>query len=305
MRKLLSIIALALLLSSCAIYTIGQGKANIVVPEDINEPETRYSKIKEREAEWESLKDEETTPDLPYNYVVSNESTTIETELNSVKSVLIPLEKDADIDKVISSIRSLDLDFAFLTGEEDDIISFIEKAGYNAILFDEGAILYKAALKKYDKDSASFILNDQKNIEIAIVNNYTALPEDSSKMEDYLLSLDESRSELENISIEENVSLFAVSSSKPSSTDWVPFTYYDYRTNYISDESEFFNDNGYTDVYRATHYSAETDPGITRHSGDIYERLDFVYIKNAIAINSATLSVAGMSNNILYSEILI
>ena len=45
MRKILSTLLILLLLSSCAVYTVGQGKASIHVPEVTGEPETRFRVI--------------------------------------------------------------------------------------------------------------------------------------------------------------------------------------------------------------------------------------------------------------------
>ena len=328
MRKIPLLLFLTLALASCAVYTVGMGRANINPPAISGQPETRIrviNEMKEAEAQAEEerlLKEAEaerirlesevneypedlTELTLPHNYRPKRSAAALETEMNPLKLVFVPLAQDADIDKVISSIRSLDLDFAFVTGETGQLVEFSRKAGYDTVLFEGGMILYKTEVKDIDPHSATFIINDNKCIDIAVVNNFEGIADDKNTYAEFLAGLDESRSGLEEVSITEEISLFALSSSKPATSDWIPFTYYDYRTSYESDESAFFSENGYTDAYRATHYTAETDPGITRVSGDIYERLDFIYLKNAIPVESAAFSVAGMSNKAIYLEMLI
>ena len=110
---------------------------------------------------------------------------------------------------------------------------------------------------------------------------------------------------LKDIKTDEDTIIFAFSSAEPSSLDWIPFTAYPYRSERSFSASSWFENNSYVDVYRATHYSAETDPGITRESGEIYERMDFIYVKNAIPLESEAFSVAGMDSRALYAEILL
>ena len=117
--------------------------------------------------------------------------------------------------------------------------------------------------------------------------------------------LEDESEKLDSITTDEETIIFALSSQEPSSDDWIPFTAYPYRESRQFTTSEWFKENGYIDVYRATHYSAETDSGITRESGDVFERMDFIYVKNAIPLSSVTFSVAGMTNRAIYAEVLI
>ena len=52
-----------------------------------------------------------------------------------------------------------------------------------------------------------------------------------------------------------------------------------------------------SDTFRSTHFSEETDGGITFNSSKLSERLDFLYTKGLLEVSSTTLAVAGLSNN--------
>ena len=51
-----------------------------------------------------------------------------------------------------------------------------------------------------------------------------------------------------------------------------------------------------SDTYRATHFSEETDGGITLITPVLSERLDFLYSKGIIEVSSSTVALSGLSN---------
>ena len=343
MKKLLIPLLVLILLSSCAVYTVGQGKASIHVPEVTGEPETRYRVIMERK-EWERLSEEERQkaeaaaeaerlereaeaerlrdeyiratavyeyPEnieeltLPHNYRPLREHLSIETENTPLRLLFIPLEPNADLNSVKSSISSLPVDFTFVTGSTEQLVEFSKMMGKDTVLTEGGMVLYNTKVKNIDTDSSSFLLNDEKSIETVILSTYEGLPKSSNEIKDYLPYLEDKTPILEGITTQEDTVIFALSSYEPSSTDWIPFTAYPYRNEHEFKTSSWFEANSYIDAYRATHYSAETDPGITRENGDIYERMDFIYVKNALPLTSTTFSVAGMDSRAIYAEVLI
>lgn len=327
MRKLLPLLLL-LLLSSCAVYTIGEGKANIHIPTVSGEPETRLRIIQERKEEERKAEEERRIEEearkaeemeravyeypedleelrLPHNYRPQRNHLSLETERTPIKLLFLPLEEGANLNKIASSISSLKTDFIFVTGELEQLVDLSKTLNKDTVLSEGGMVLYNTRLKSMDTDSASFAINEEKSLETVVLSTYKGLPESSEVINDYLPLLEDVSGSLDAISMDEDIVIFALSSQEPSSEDWIPFTPYAYRNDHVFNTSKWFEDNGFTDVYRATHYSAETDPGITRESGDIFERMDFIYVKNAIPLNSMTFSVAGMTNRAIYAEILI
>ena len=242
---------------------------------------------------------------LPHNYRPQRNHLSLETEKTPIKLLFLPLEEGANLNKIASSISSLKTDFIFVTGELEQLVELSKTLNKDTVLSEGGMVLYNTRLKSMDTDSASFAINEEKSLETVVLSTYKGLPESSEVINDYIPLLEDVSGSLDAISMDEDIVIFALSSQEPSSEDWIPFTPYAYRNDHVFNTSKWFEDNGFTDVYRATHYSAETDPGITRESGDIFERMDFIYVKNAIPLNSMTFSVAGMTNRAVYAEVLI
>ena len=342
MRKLL-IPLLLILLSSCAVYTVGEGKANIHIPEVSGEPETRFRIISERR-EWERMSNEERAKaeelaeaerieaeaeaerlkeeylkatavyeypenleelSLPHNYRPRREHLSLETEFTPLRLLFIPLENGAKLEKVASSVRDLETDFIFATGSIEQLVRLSEIMGRDSVLTEGGLVMYNTRLSEMDSTSASFMINDDKKIETVVLSTFTSLAENPDELLKDLSCVEDQGKILEGIPDDENTVIFAFSSAEPSGLDWIPFTAYPYRSERSFSGSTWFENNSYVDVYRATHYSAETDPGITRENGEIYERVDFIYVKNAIPLESETFSVAGMDNRAIYAEVLL
>lgn len=242
---------------------------------------------------------------IPHNYRPKREHLSIETEKTPVKLLFIPLCPDADINKIISSTTSLDADFTFLTGEKEQLVEYSMKAGKDTVLLEGGAILYNTVLKDIDADSAIFTLNEEKDIELSVANFYAGLPSYGSEMSIWAEEGDGDIEEIEKIALKDSEIVFALSSSQPSNQDWEGFTPYSYRKETGFENSTYFEENGYDDLYRITHYPSETKPGNTRKSGEVEERMDFLYIKGVLPVSSTTIDVAGMENRCIYGEILI
>ena len=92
--------------------------------------------------------------------------------------------------------------------------------------------------------------------------------------------------------------LIALSAPSPATADWTDLTPYSYRHQESFLLSDRLADNGWRDAYRDTHFSAETDPGITAISGEVYERLDFIYIKDMIPGSVVSFPVAGLTDTV-------
>ncbi len=342
MRKLL-IPLLLILLSSCAVYTVGEGKANIHIPQVSGEPETRFRVISERR-EWERMSNEERAKaeelaeaerleaeaeadrlkeeylkatavyeypenleelSLPHNYRPRREHLSLETEFTPLRLLFIPLENGAKLEKVASSVRDLETDFIFATGSIEQLVRLSEIMGRDSVLTEGGLVMYNTRLDEMDSTSSTFMINDEERIETVVLSTFSGLAGSEDEFLMNLSGIEDQGKILEGIPDDENTVIFAFSSAEPSGLDWIPFTAYPYRSERSFSGSTWFENNSYVDVYRATHYSAETDPGITRENGEIYERMDFIYVKNAIPLESETFSVAGMDNRAIYAEVLL
>ena len=103
--------------------------------------------------------------------------------------------------------------------------------------------------------------------------------------------------------------VYILSSSEPSSADWLELSPYRYRYERNFGISDSLREAGWKDAYSATHFSAETDGGITRHRGDMYERLDFIYTKGLLPEETVSFAVEGLTDitgsSALFADIII
>ena len=360
--------AIVLAVTSCSTYTIGDGKAIIVEPPVVKEPETRYRVIKEREdeirraeeekarieqerieaerkaaedarlaeerrmaeesrkAEEQRLAEEEerrkaeelyrltavyeypedlSELQIPHNYRPRRDHLTIPTEQRALRILMVPLSTDAELEKVASSIRQLDVDFTLVTGTLEQTVEFSKIMGKDTVILEGGAVLYNSKLKSMDRDSAIFALNELKTVEVTVRNAGEELPETAGEIPAWIETLDGDLETLSSITLDDRKVIYGFSSSEPSSEDWILFTPMSYRTEMNFQNSNYFSIRGYRDLYRETHFSAETDMGNTRGNGDVSERLDFIYTRDMIPSYSETFDVAGMDNRCIYGEILV
>ncbi|MDD4648244.1 MAG: hypothetical protein PHP67_08485, partial [Sphaerochaeta sp.] len=83
---------------------------------------------------------------------------------------------------------------------------------------------------------------------------------------------------------------------EPSYQDWSMFSPVPYRQidsiwllSYFLEESSFY------DVYRATHFSADTDSGNTFVTENLKERIDYIYSRKVLPLQSSMLTIGGES----------
>ena len=96
--------------------------------------------------------------------------------------------------------------------------------------------------------------------------------------------------------MDDSEKLIALSSAAPSGDDWIEFTPFRYRSDLSFPVSDYFNSEGWLDAYRSTHFSAETDGGITRRNGEMYERLDFIWTDGMIPVSAISYPVRGLTD---------
>lgn len=338
MKKILTTICLFLMLTSCAIYTIGEGKANINPPQKVSEPETRLRIINERkaQAEAERIAEEERKAEearqkaeaeaealriylenavyeypediselvIPHNYRPQRTHLSLDTEKNPLRILFLPLDSGADLEKVASSVRDLEVDFTFITGSLEQRVELSKLMGKDTVILEDGAVLYNTRLKRMEKDYAIFTLDDNKDIQVGMLDTYQGLPSSEEEMDKWILSRTGDEAKLSKLKLADDEILFAFSSSEPDGEDWNIFTYYPYRRDYVFKNAEMIRNYGFDDVYRQTHFSAEADPGITRMNGDVYERMDFLYAKDLVPVESSVFNVAGMDSKAIYAEVM-
>ena len=203
-RKALTAILIISVLVSCASYTISDGYASIVVPENTGKPETRYRIIQEenkektqeaienakkeaehraamkRNAEVNEYPEDISEITFPHIYTPLRTNATAENGINTFQILFLPLGEeeisDADISRILASTADLSPDFVVLTGSLANQIKGARTAGWDAVTLEGGTILHKPLLKSADAVKASFFITTTKDFDIAPVYLQAALP---------------------------------------------------------------------------------------------------------------------------------
>ena len=210
------------------------------------------------------------------------------------------LEAD-DIDSIISSISDIGPDIIALTGSVENQISFTEKYGYDAVTMNGGSLLYRACLENASEDTISLRISEKKSIELSVLDFQRSFPWTKDDVPAWLEELKENeetdlKDALDAISeMAGSRRLIFISSSSPSTEDWSTITDYYYRNVSSFALSDAMSEMRWQDVYRATHFNAEVDPGITRRSYEVFERLDFIYSYGLMPLSSTTMALSGLT----------
>ena len=329
MRRFLLLAATVLSLASCAVYTADYGYSRIRVPETTGSPETKYARIVEenaeksaeaienakkeaehraalrRKADVNEYPEELSSIVFPHIYTPLRTNSTDTDGINTVTVLMLPLgygETTAeDYSRILAASSDLSPDFVILTGSLENQVNGAKAAAWDAVTLEGGTILYRPLLKEAEKNSATFFITQTKDIEIAVLSFQPELPSTAAEATAWASSLAAETEELGSVTetaeaMTDKEQLLALSSAAPSSEDWISFTPYKYRTNTSFPVSDYLQENGWLDAYRATHFSAETDGGITHRNGEVYERLDFLYSKSMLPVSAISFPVRGLTD---------
>ena len=219
-----------------------------------------------------------------------------------IETLFIPLgSSENDLDAIISSISDLNVDFIIITGALEDRVYLSKKLAKDTVTLNGGSIIFNTQLLDSNSDVASFKISENKDIELSVValSDKSAVTAKSVNAWREYIEV-ESQKDTEKVistaqKLTDSEAVLALSSSQPSSLDWSIFTPYSYRTEASFSISDELNKT-MSDTYRATHFSEETDGGITLITPVLSERLDFLYSKGIIEVSSSTVALSGLSN---------
>ena len=329
MKRFFLYASLMLLLASCATYTAEDGYKKISIPETTGLPETRYEEIvrinadksaeaienakKEaehraalrREAEVNEYPEDLSTIAFPHIYTPLRTNQTKADGINTSEVLFLPLGYESlsedDARRILSANEDISPDFVILTGSLENQVLGAKTAGWDAVTLEGGTVLHRPLLKEASESSATFFITSTKDIEIAPLSFAASLPATGEEATLWAETLASDSTELETIkeaaeAMTDRERLIALSSASPSGEDWIEFTPFRYRSDLDFPVSGYFEENGWLDAYRATHFSAETDGGITRRNGEVYERLDFLYSSEMIPVSAISYPVRGMTD---------
>lgn len=273
------------------------------------------AEIAAAEAERERLEAEQSRNDYPEDlslityphiYRPANSNTELSSTFTRVNVILIPLTDkeytEDEISRIAAAIKDIPEEFIFLTGSDRNLIEVSKLIGRDSVLLEGGMIIFTPRLKSANAKSAVFTLCEGKDVAMTVVDIYDEMAEaaslDIAAWQTYLAEKSASEIALTDEYIDSmtgTVRIMALSSSEPSSEDWTIFTPYEYREDHEWQVSEYIASEGWSDTYRATHFSEETDGGITLETSSISERLDFLYTMNLMQVSSSTITLPVLS----------
>ena len=241
----------------------------------------------------------------PHIFRPINSNELLSASFTKIDTLLLPLGKKVytseEITHIASSIKDIKAEFIFVTGNVESLIALANYLQRDAILLEGGLVIFTPVLESATKDSAIFTVADGKKLSLSLLNLSDEMIKsenlDIKAWQEYLnTKADEEIKKVEEVTatLEGDSKLFALSSSEPSSLDWSIFTPYSYRFDYSYPISDKLLES-WSDTYRATHFSEETDSGITIKTPSISERIDFFYSQGLMEVSSETLSVGILS----------
>lgn len=243
---------------------------------------------------------------FPHIYRPVNSLEVLDPSFTRIDVMLLPLGHgpiaDDDMTRIVNSVKDTGMEFIFVTGSLDSQVAFSKALGMDAVTLEGGTICFTSDIVDAESSLATFSLCDGKDIDLMVmdIGDDMALASDLDIVawqEHLSQECDESIAALDSLVAlsDDDQKILALSSSEPSSLDWSIFTPYDYRTSYAWPISDHLRQT-FSDTYRATHFSEETDTGITLSTSSIHERMDFLYTQGIIEVSSSSMTIAGLSD---------
>ncbi|MGH0052659.1 MAG: hypothetical protein ACQ5SW_04640 [Sphaerochaetaceae bacterium] len=269
--------------------------------------EAEQARIAALEAEYQQIP---LLSDLTFpRLYTTDETTTLAQENAQLNILMLPLDDAPWNDKnmaslIQTSISDLEAPVIMITGHMQNVIDVVKQLRRNAILVEGGAIITSFPILSTTKHGASVQFSDTKTIRLSIAN----LPE-YKVLETFFAGEDwqtvqkqvtKERSEtLKEILSEGTVTeptVIGASLFEPSYQDWNTFSPVQYRQiDYIWPLSNFLEEASFYDVYRTTHFSADTDAGNTFLMENLKERIDYLYSRKILPLHSSMLTIGGES----------
>lgn len=256
---------------------------------------------------------------LPYRYQPLQKNRQLSGPILKLSSLLIPLpdnrlpaEEAARLSQeIVSSISDIDLPVLFITGHLQNVITLVNQLRRDAVVVSSGAIVTSLPITDIGENSVTVMPQTGKTMQLLLA--YT--PEyqvaeaffsnpGSTDWQTIAEERKESRiQQLEDMLIEASATtpvLVGASLFEPSHLDWTSFTPITYRKPYDWPLSLLMEEKQFLDAYRTTRYSEETAAGTTirwqQGSLDLQERIDYMYSRKLLPMETTMLSLGGLSS---------
>ncbi len=245
---------------------------------------------------------------LPRQYT-TDEATILATDNDQLNVLMLPLDdvrwsESTMASLVKTSISDIQAPVILVTGHMQNVIDLVRQMRRNAVLVEGGVIITSFPIISTSKHGASVQFSNTKTLRLSIANlpEYEVLSAFASGS-DWRTVQQQITSErtkvLKAILSEGTVTeptIIGASLFEPSYQDWNTFSPVHYRQiDYIWPLSNFLEESSFYDVYRATHFSADTDAGNTFVAENMKERIDYLYSRKVLPLQSSMLTIGGES----------
>lgn len=246
---------------------------------------------------------------LPHRYVISSTVKVIP-KGSILKTLLLPLSdvpwQGSDLaDSVALSISDLEAPVIFVTGAMENVTSLVKRLAVNAVLLEGGAVITPLEVLEATKNSVQVRLNGEQMLRLSLANlvEYEVLSsfldgEEGWKETQKRLSEPRLKTLLSiaRTGLKVEPTILAGSLYEPSHQDWSSFSPISYRqVDYLWPLGAALEEEQFWDVYRLTHFSADTDSGNTIALGEIKERVDYLFTRKLLPLSSTIIPVGGES----------
>ncbi len=245
---------------------------------------------------------------FPRQYT-TDEKTILFEDNSQLQVLMIPLDDTPWQDKsmatlVEKSISDLASPVILVTGHMQNVIDLVRELRRNAVLVEGGAIITSLAILNTSTSGASVQFSNTKTVRLSVANlpEYEVLKAFSSGGDWQTIQkriTEARRNELKHIIAEGSITeptILGASLFEPSYQDWNTFSPVSYRQiDYLWPLSNYLEESSFYDVYRNTHFSADTDAGNTFITTNMKERIDYLYSRKALPLHSSMLTIGGES----------
>nr|WP_319472721.1 hypothetical protein [uncultured Sphaerochaeta sp.] len=269
--------------------------------------EAENARLAALEAEYQQIPPLEQLT-LPRKYT-TDEVTILSADNDPLNVLMLPLDDirwsdPAMKNLVATSISDIKAPIIMVTGHIQNVIDLVRQLRRNAVLVEGGAIITSYDVISTTNHGIRVQFSNTKTIRLSIAN----LPE--YKVFDAFTSGTDWKTIQKQVTGERTKILEAIlaegttneptiigaSLFEPSYQDWSTFSPVLYRQiDYIWPLSNFLEESSFYDVYRATHFSADTDAGNTFVNENLKERIDYVYSRKVLPLQSSMLTIGGES----------
>ncbi|MDT4761225.1 hypothetical protein [Sphaerochaeta sp. PS] len=216
----------------------------------------------------------------------------------------LPWTNANTVKEVHQSISDLNAPVIFVTGHMENVIALVREMRSNAALFSSGAIITSFPILEVSDGGMEIQYQEKKTVRLALANlpEYQVVEQvlRGGDWKNTQKSLEKQRlAQVEKLLAEGSLTtptLLGASLYEPSYRDWNTFSPVAYRqVDYLWPLSERLESEGFFDTYRLTHFNEATSAGNTLLTPQWQERVDFLFSRKILPLESTLLTIGGES----------